>query len=48
MHPGDPCYAILTTNILKQITEASVSTCTELTIFEVVNIVGMVGAGKSR
>lgn len=47
MHPGDPCYAILTTNVLKQIKEASVSTCTELTILEVINIVGMVGAGKS-
>lgn len=47
MHPGDPCCEILSTNILKQINEASVSTCTKLTIFEVVNIVGMVGAGKS-
>ena len=48
MHPGDLCCEILSTNILKQITEVSVSTCTKLTIFEVVNIVGMVGAGKSR
>lgn len=47
MHPGDPCCEILSTNILKQINEASVSTCTKLTIVEVVNIVGMVGAGKS-
>ena len=47
MHPGDTTYAILTTNVLKQIKEASVSTCTELTILEVINIVGMVGAGKS-
>ena len=47
MHPGDPCYAILSTNVLKQIKGASVSTCTELTILEVINIVGMVGAGKS-
>ena len=45
--PGDPCYAILKTNILKQINGASVSMCTELTIREVINIVGMVGAGKS-
>ena len=45
--PGDPCYAILMTNVLKQIKGASVSICTDLTIFEVVNIVGMVGAGKS-
>lgn len=47
MHPGDPCCEILSTNILKQINGASVSTCTKLTILEVVNIVGMVGAGKS-
>lgn len=45
--PGDPCYVILKTNILKQINGASVNTCVELTIREVINIVGMVGAGKS-
>lgn len=45
--PGDPCHKILSTNILKQINGASVSLCTELTIREVINIVGMVGAGKS-
>lgn len=45
--PGDPCHMILKTNILKQINGASVNACTELTIREVVNIVGMVGAGKS-
>lgn len=45
--PGDPCHAILKTNILKQIIGSSVKMCTELTICEVVNIVGMVGAGKS-
>lgn len=47
IRPGDPCYAILKTNVLKQIKGSSVSACTELTIFEVINIVGMVGAGKS-
>lgn len=45
--PGDPCHMILKTNILKQIIGNSVKSCTELTLHEVVNIVGMVGAGKS-
>lgn len=45
--PGDPCHMILKTNILKQIDGTSVNVCTELTIREVINIVGMVGAGKS-
>lgn len=45
--PGDPCHMILKTNILKQIVGATVKSCTKLTIREVVNIVGMVGAGKS-
>lgn len=45
--PGDPCYMILKNNILKQIVDNSVKPCTELTIREVINIVGMVGAGKS-
>jgi hypothetical protein len=45
--PGDPCYTILKSNILKQIVGTSVKLCTELTISQVVNIVGMVGAGKS-
>lgn len=47
IYPGDPCHMILKTNILKQIKGASVNACTELAIQEVVNIVGMVGAGKS-
>jgi len=45
--PGDPCYTILKTNILKEIAGAAVQPCTRLVIQEVVNIVGMVGAGKS-
>ena len=45
--PGDPCHMILKANILKQIVGASVKPCEELTIRVVVNIVGMVGAGKS-
>lgn len=45
--PGDPCYTILKTNILKEINGSSVQPCSELTIREVVNMVGMVGSGKS-
>lgn len=45
--PGDPCYTILKTNTLRQIVGHSVQLCTELSIREVVNVVGMVGAGKS-
>jgi hypothetical protein len=45
--PGDPCYMILKSNTLKQIVGDSVKSCTTLTIREIVNIVGMVGAGKS-
>lgn len=45
--PGDPCYQILKTNILKEIKGSTVQTCSELTIREVVNMVGMVGSGKS-
>lgn len=45
--PGDPCHMILKTNILKRIVGSSVQLCTELNIREVVNIVGMVGSGKS-
>ena len=45
--PGDPCFTILKTNILKQVNGSTVQPCSELTIREVVNMVGMVGAGKS-
>lgn len=45
--PGDPCHAILKTNILKEINGSTVQPCSELAVHEVVNIVGMVGAGKS-
>ncbi len=45
--PDDPCYKILKTNTLKKIVGSSVEPCTELTIREVVNIIGMVGSGKS-
>ena len=45
--PGDPCFTILKTNILKEVNGSTVQPCSELTIREVVNMVGMVGAGKS-
>ena len=44
---GDPCFTILKTNILKEVNGSTVQPCSELTIREVVNMVGMVGAGKS-
>lgn len=47
IRPGDPCYTILKTNILKEIAGSSVHLCSQLAIHEVVNIVGMVGSGKS-
>lgn len=47
IYPNDYCYEILKTNVLKQVNGSSVSTSTELKIQEVVNIVGMVGSGKS-
>ena len=45
--PGDPCFTILKTNILKEVNGSTVQPCSELTIRGVVNMVGMVGAGKS-
>lgn len=47
MHPGDPCHTILKTNILKKINGSAVQPCSEFVIRDVVNMVGMVGAGKS-
>lgn len=44
---GDPCFTILKANILKEVNGSTVQPCSELTIREVVNMVGMVGAGKS-
>lgn len=45
--PGDYCYQILRQNIIKQVDNGSVSTSQELNIEQVVNIIGMVGSGKS-
>ena len=45
--PKDHCYRILKTNLLKKISGFAVNTCSELEIHEVINMVGMVGSGKS-
>ena len=45
--PEDPCHTILKTNILKKINGSAVQPCSEFAIRDVVNMVGMVGAGKS-
>lgn len=45
--PGDYCYQILQKNVIKQVDNGSVSISQELNIKQVVNIVGMVGSGKS-
>lgn len=47
LRPDDHCYQVLKTNVLKRVEGVAVSVSTELTIREVVNIVGMVGTGKS-
>ena len=44
---ADPCYTILRTNVLKEINGSSVQPSSTFTIQQVVNVVGMVGAGKS-
>jgi len=45
--PGDPCHSILKVNTLKQIVGSFVQSCAALNIREVVNIIGMVGSGKT-
>ncbi len=45
--PGDYCHQILKQNVIRQINGSNVSMCQELNIQQVVNIVGMVGSGKS-
>lgn len=45
--PGDPCYEVLKTNLFKEVSGSAVRPCSELVIHGVVNMVGMVGAGKS-
>lgn len=47
MHPDDYCYNILQSNVVKAVNEGKVSECKELSIAQTVNIVGMVGSGKS-
>lgn len=47
MKPNDYCYQILQQNIIKEVHNGNVSVSQELNIEQVVNIVGMVGSGKS-
>ncbi len=45
--PGDYCYDVLSRNKIKAVTDHNLNYCQKLSIQEVVNIVGMVGAGKT-
>lgn len=47
INPDDYCYQILQQNVIKAVDNGKVSPCQELNIDQVVNIVGMVGSGKS-
>lgn len=47
INPKDFCYSVLKENTIKTVKENQVIPATELTIQEVVNLVGMVGSGKS-
>ena len=47
INPNDYCYQILQQNVIKEVNNGKVSLCQELNIDQVVNIVGMVGSGKS-
>lgn len=45
--PGDYCYDVLNRNTIKSIANHTLVPCQQLTVQEVVNIVGMVGSGKT-
>lgn len=47
INPNDYCYQILQQNVIKEVDNGKVTLCQELNIDQVVNIVGMVGSGKS-
>lgn len=47
IQPGDPCAKILKTNILKENKCGRVQITDRLDIHEVINIIGMVGSGKT-
>ena len=47
INPNDYCYQILQQNVIKEVNNGNVSISRELNIKQVVNIVGMVGSGKS-
>ena len=45
--PADYCYEILRSNAIKAVEDGKVSICDKFTIVQTINIVGMVGSGKS-
>ncbi len=45
--PSDYCYTILQSNVIKVVNDSKVSVSDSITVDKVVNIVGMVGSGKS-
>lgn len=45
--PKDYCYKILQQNVIKEVNTGKVSLCQTLNVHQLVNIVGMVGSGKS-
>ena len=45
--PGDYCYDVLNRNTIKAVDNHAIAPCQYLSIHEVVNIVGMVGSGKT-
>ena len=45
--PADYCYEILRSNAIKAVEDGKVSICDKFTIAQTINIVGMVGSGKS-
>lgn len=45
--PDDYCYSILKSNTLKAVTEGNVKSANRLEIDKIINLVGMVGSGKS-
>lgn len=47
INPNDYCYQILQQNVIKEVNAGKVLHCQTLNINQLVNIVGMVGSGKS-
>ncbi len=47
LNPDDYCFNVLKNNTLKAVNDGKVEICQQLNIHRVVNIIGMVGSGKS-